>query len=154
MRPLQAYLVASLLASIFLTCHSFLSVPAFARNGKVFFSSMPSPRDLRSGPRPLHMEAPEEVNCDVLIVGGGPAGCTAALYTSRAALSTVVLDKTPAVGALAITSHIANYPGIDKSLSGAELLDLMRDQCIQYGTVYKRAQVFIVDTEGEQKVRF
>jgi len=84
-------------------------------------------------------------------VGGGPAGCTAALYTSRAALSTVVIDKNPAVGALAITSHIANYPGIDKTVSGAELLDMMRDQAVQYGTVYKRAQVFIVDTEGEQK---
>ena len=44
---------------------------------------------------------------DVVIIGGGPAGCTCALYTSRANLKTVILDKNPAVGALAITHKIA-----------------------------------------------
>ena len=55
----------------------------------------------------LHMDV---VECDVAIVGGGPAGCACALYTARADLKTVILDKNPSVGALAITSHIANYP--------------------------------------------
>jgi len=87
----------------------------------------------------------EEIECDVAIVGGGPAGCTCALYTSRADLSTVVVDKNPAVGALAITSHIANYPGVDRSMSGSELLEQMRAQCVQYGTRYERAQVFMID---------
>ena len=45
-----------------------------------------------------------EVECDVAIVGGGPAGCACALYTSRADLKTVIIDKNPAIGALAITS--------------------------------------------------
>jgi len=84
-------------------------------------------------------------------VGGGPAGCTCALYTSRANLKTVVLDKNPATGALAITSHIANYPGVDKAMAGDELLEKMRDQAIEYGTDYRRAQVFLVDVEGERK---
>ena len=53
---------------------------------------------------------PTTVDCDVVIVGGGPAGCSCALYTSRANLKTVLLDKNAAFGALAITSHIANYP--------------------------------------------
>ena len=87
----------------------------------------------------------ETIECDVAIVGGGPAGCTCALYTSRADLDTVILDKNPAVGALAITSHIANYPGVDRSMSGAELLEQMQKQCIQYGTRYERAQVFMID---------
>ena len=89
----------------------------------------------------------EQVECDVVIVGGGPAGCTCALYTSRADLKTVVLDKNPQVGALAITSHIANYPGVDRSMTGQELLDQMRQQAIEYGTDYRRAQVFMVDVE-------
>lgn len=93
-----------------------------------------------------------EVECDVVIVGGGPAGCTCALYTSRADHKTVLLDKNPTVGALAITSHIANYPGVDRTMSGQALLDMMREQAIAYGTDYRRAQVFMVDVEGEYKM--
>lgn len=89
----------------------------------------------------------EVIECDVAIVGGGPAGCTCALYTSRADLKTVILDKNPAVGALAITSHIANYPGVDKAMTGQELLDQMREQAVQYGTDYRRSQVFMIDCE-------
>ena len=89
----------------------------------------------------------EEIECDVAIVGGGPAGCTCALYTSRADLKTVILDKNPAVGALAITSHIANYPGVDRSMSGSELLEQMKTQAVQYGTRYERAQVFMIDVD-------
>jgi thioredoxin reductase (NADPH) len=91
----------------------------------------------------------EEIECDVAIVGGGPAGCTCALYTSRADLSTVILDKNPAVGALAITSHIANYPGVDRSMSGAQLLDQMKTQAIQYGTRVERAQVFMIEIKED-----
>lgn len=90
-------------------------------------------------------EAAQVITCDVAIVGGGPAGCTCALYTARANLHTVILDKNPAVGALAITSHIANYPGVDRSMSGAELLQQMRQQAIQYGTQYLVAQVFLIE---------
>ncbi|CAJ1954765.1 unnamed protein product [Cylindrotheca closterium] len=89
----------------------------------------------------------ETIECDVAIVGGGPAGCTCALYTSRASLKTVILDKNPAVGALAITSHIANYPGVDGSMTGQELLDQMRKQAEDYGTEYRRSQVFMIDCE-------
>ena len=87
----------------------------------------------------------------MVIVGGGPAGCTCALYTARADLKTVVLDKNPAVGALAITHQIANYPGVSSEMSGEALLDLMRDQAIAYGTTYCRSQVFGVDVSGEFK---
>ena len=89
----------------------------------------------------------EVIECDVAIIGGGPAGCACALYTSRAALKTVILDKNPGVGALAITSHIANYPGVDKAMTGIELLDNMRIQAIDYGTDYRRTQVFMIDIE-------
>ncbi|MEM9927908.1 MAG: FAD-dependent oxidoreductase [Cyanobacteria bacterium P01_D01_bin.50] len=88
---------------------------------------------------------------DVVIIGGGPAGCSCALYTSRANHKTVILDKNPAVGALAITHKIANYPGVSKDISGEELLNEMRDQAIFYGTTYQRAQVFNIDIDGALK---
>ena len=87
----------------------------------------------------------ETFEYDVAIIGGGPAGCTCALYTSRANLKTVILDKNPSVGALAITHQIANYPGVPVDISGEKLLELMRDQAVEYGTDYKRAQVFGID---------
>lgn len=100
------------------------------------------------------MEEMEEIECDVLIVGGGPAGMTCALYTSRADLKTVILDKNPAVGALAVTSHIANYPGVDKTMSGSDLLDQMRQQAVDCGTDYRRAQVFMIDVEDGDGTKY
>ncbi|UJB67732.1 FAD-dependent oxidoreductase [Acaryochloris sp. 'Moss Beach'] len=88
---------------------------------------------------------------DVVIIGGGPAGCTCALYTSRANFKTVILDKNPAVGALAITHKIANYPGVAGDVSGEELLAVMREQAIEFGTHYQQAQVFGLDISGAQK---
>ncbi len=96
----------------------------------------------------------ETIESDVVIVGGGPAGCTCALYASRADLKTVILDKNPSVGALAITHQIANYPGVSTEMSGEALLTLMRDQAVQYGTDYRRAQVFGVDVSGDWKTVF
>lgn len=93
----------------------------------------------------------ETFEFDVVIIGGGPAGCSCALYTSRANLSTVILDKNPTAGALAITHKIANYPGVPGEMSGEELLTIMRDQAMDFGTVYQRAQVFGVEVSGSQK---
>ena len=90
---------------------------------------------------------------DVVIIGGGPAGCSCALYTARSNLSTIILDKNPAVGALAITHKIANYPGVAGNYSGEELLKIMREQSISYGAKYKQAQVYgIRMTESEKFV--
>ena len=88
---------------------------------------------------------------DVVIIGGGPAGCTCALYTSRADLKTVILDKNPGIGALAITHKIANYPGVAGDVSGEDLLTVMREQAIAFGTHYQQAQVFNIDVNGPQK---
>lgn len=88
---------------------------------------------------------------DVVIIGGGPAGCSCAIYTSRADLKTVILDKNPAVGALAITHKIANYPGVSGDVSGDTLLEVMRDQAVQFGATYQKAQVFGIDVSGDYK---
>jgi len=102
--------------------------------------------------RCVQLKMMEEIECDVAIIGGGPAGCTCALYTSRANHKTVLIDKNPTTGALAITSTIANYPGVDTTMSGQDLLDRMRDQAVLYGTDYCRAQVFMVDFVDEYKM--
>lgn len=111
------------------------------RRCKVLQSAIRSQASIRM------MEEIEEIVCDVAIIGGGPAGCTCALYTARAEHKTVVIDKSPAIGALARTDVIANYPGVDSTMNGRVLLDMMREQAVQYGTDYRRAQVFEVDTD-------
>lgn len=78
---------------------------------------------------------------DVIIIGGGPSGSTAALYTSRASLSTLVLDMSINAGALGITSKIANYPGVLGEISGVNLLKLMRDQATDMGAEFRKEKV-------------
>jgi thioredoxin reductase (NADPH) len=89
---------------------------------------------------------------DVAIIGGGPAGATAALYAARANLKVVVLDKNPAAGALAVTSKIANYPGVPRVLSGPELLKIMREQAESFGAEFKIAQALSTDLHSNPKV--
>jgi thioredoxin reductase (NADPH) len=78
---------------------------------------------------------------DVIIIGGGPAGLTAAQYASRAKLKTVILDKSATAGALAYSSKIENYPGLTKPVAGKELLDMMKRQAVGFGARYIEAQV-------------
>lgn len=92
-----------------------------------------------------------EIIYDVIIIGGGPAGLSAAQYSARADLKTIVLDKSPTAGALAFTSKIENYPGLSKPMSGKELLDIFRKQAIDFGAEYVEEQVVGVRLEGEIK---
>jgi thioredoxin reductase (NADPH) len=91
---------------------------------------------------------------DVIIIGGGPGGLTAALYTSRAKLKTLVLDRSRTAGSLAYATLIENYPGMEKPLTGGELLDVMRAQATGFGAEYKEAQVIGVSLAGEVKEVF
>lgn len=88
---------------------------------------------------------------DVVIIGGGPAGLSAAQYASRAKLKTVVLDKSPDAGALAYAQIIENYPGLTSPMSGKELLDVFRKQAVGFGAEYVEAQVVSVKLDGEVK---
>ena len=88
---------------------------------------------------------------DVLIIGGGPAGATAAIYTARAGLKTGVLDKGLTTGALGVTSKIANFPGVVGDVSGAELLSVMRKQATDFGAEFINDKAVGTDLGSEIK---
>lgn len=89
---------------------------------------------------------------DVVVIGGGPAGLSAAQYAARSNLKTIVIDKSSTAGALAYTGRIENYPGLLEPVSGKELLDVFRKQAIAFGAEYVEKQVVGVKLEGELKV--
>jgi thioredoxin reductase (NADPH) len=91
---------------------------------------------------------------DVIIIGGGPAGASAAIYTARGNLKTLVIDKAPGTGALALTHKIANYPGVEGELSGKELLEKMRRQAESFGAEFIQTTITAVDVEDEVKSIF
>jgi len=88
---------------------------------------------------------------DVVIIGAGPAGASAAIYTSRAELRTLVIDKGLTAGALGITNKIANYPGLTEEISGEELLDRMRGQARSFGAEFISDKVIGADVLSETK---
>lgn len=71
---------------------------------------------------------------DVIIIGGGPAGLTAAIYTGRAKLKTLLLDKRPPGGQLNDTTEVENFPGFDEPILGPELMQRMVRQTERFGT--------------------
>lgn len=93
----------------------------------------------------------QETLYDVVIIGGGPAGVSAAIYTARAELSTLVVDKGIASGALGMSSRIANYPGREGEVKGLELMEGMRSQAQHFGAKFVLDRVQAVDLMGEQK---
>lgn len=98
--------------------------------------------------------ADQEEVYDVAIIGGGPAGATAAIYAARANLKTLVIDKGIANGALGITSKIANYPGVPGEISGEELLRRMRQQAESFGAVFVQDRIQATDLLSDPKVLF
>ena len=88
---------------------------------------------------------------DVIIIGGGPAGLSAAMYAARTQLKTVVLDKNPTAGALGTTNKIENYPGIKQKMKGSELLSLFRDQAQSFGAHIIQVQATGVNLGGDTK---
>ena len=89
--------------------------------------------------------SPSETVHDVLIIGGGPAGLSAAVYTSRGKLDTVVLDKNPATGALGYAPLIENYPGVPHRMSGLAMLEQFRIQAQSFGARIVRTRVIAAD---------
>jgi len=88
---------------------------------------------------------------DMIIIGGGPGGYTAALYAARAGLDVVLLEKLSAGGQMALTSQIDNYPGFPEGVDGFTLGMQMQEQAERFGAKSEYAEVESVKLDGEIK---
>lgn len=88
---------------------------------------------------------------DVIVIGGGPAGLTAAQYASRANLNILVLEKVQHTGALALSGQIENYPGFPEPISGKALLAIFHEQALKFGAKFQDDQVIGVNFAAEIK---
>lgn len=88
---------------------------------------------------------------DTVIIGGGPAGYSAALYCTRAGLSTVIVEKMTPGGQMATTTQIDNYPGFEEGIDGFELGDKMRKGAERFGAKTHYAEVTGVSLEENPK---
>lgn len=89
---------------------------------------------------------------DMIVVGGGPGGYTAALYAARAGLDTLVLEKLSAGGQMALTQEIDNYPGFEVGVDGFTLAEKMQQQAERFGAKSEYAQVERMDLTAVPKV--
>ncbi len=89
---------------------------------------------------------------DMIIIGGGPGGCTAALYAARAGLDVLLLEKLSAGGQLALTHQIDNYPGFVDGIDGFTLADNMLRQAERFGALTEYAQVNSMQLLTDPKV--
>ena len=88
---------------------------------------------------------------DVIIIGGGPAGLTAGLYTSRARLKSLLIEKAFPGGQVMTTEWVENYPGFEDGISGAELSRRMEKQAVKFGLEIVQASVNSISLDGNTK---
>ena len=89
---------------------------------------------------------------DVIIIGGGPAGLSAGLYTSRARLKTLLIEKAIVGGQITNAERVENYPGFPDGISGFDLGELMRRQAESFGLEIKYTEALGIELRGSEKV--
>lgn len=91
---------------------------------------------------------------DMIVVGGGPGGYTAALYAARSGLDVLVLEKLSAGGQMALTETIENYPGFAEGVGGFELAEIMQRQAERFGAKSEYAEVEKMELSASPKVLY
>lgn len=89
---------------------------------------------------------------DTIIIGGGPAGLSAAIYGARGRLKTAMFESLIVGGQINVTSEVENYPGFEEALAGIDLTDRMRKQAERFGAEVHYAEVTAVGLEGLCKI--
>src|SRR6185312_10109610 len=90
---------------------------------------------------------------DLIVVGSGPAGLTAALYAAREGIETLVIERAGVGGQAGVTERLDNFPGFPEGVSGAEFADRLRRQAERFGVEILSAQeVTAIDKDGEYRV--
>lgn len=94
----------------------------------------------------------QRVDCDLLILGGGPAGLSAGLYAGRSKLNTVIVEESICGGQAASTAHVANYPGTEGAVDGKDLANNMKEQAKNFGVrIDDLKEIFEVKIQGPIK---
>src|SRR3954465_2116107 len=88
---------------------------------------------------------------DVIIVGAGPAALTAAIYTTREDIDTLLFERGVPGGLAAVTDKIDNYPGFPDGIEGLKLADALQKQAERFGAVIELGEVLKINDEGEWK---
>jgi thioredoxin reductase (NADPH) len=98
------------------------------------------------------MKSGDPKTYEVIIIGGGPAGMTAGLYTTRSRLGTLLIETGLLGGQITTTELIENYPGFPEGINGSELSQLMEEQAKRFGLEIINQEVLEVRLEGDRKV--
>ncbi|MCM8776760.1 MAG: FAD-dependent oxidoreductase, partial [Candidatus Omnitrophica bacterium] len=88
----------------------------------------------------------------LIIIGGGPAGMTAGIYTLRAGIKTTIIEKSFPGGNMLLTEKIDNYPGFPEGVSGIELAEKMKQQYLKFGGEIVQGEVLDISLEGNRKI--
>jgi thioredoxin reductase (NADPH) len=94
---------------------------------------------------------PEKINqqYDVIIIGGGPAGLSAAIYSSRDRMETLLIERGMTGGLINEADHVDNYPGFPEGISGFDLTARMHEQALKYGLNELSAEVIAIEPKGK-----
>ena len=88
---------------------------------------------------------------DVIMIGAGPAALSAAIYTTREDISTLLFERGVPGGLAAVTDWVDNYPGFPDGLSGLDLADGLRKQAERFGAVIELGEVTVIEDHGDIK---
>jgi len=89
---------------------------------------------------------------DVAIIGGGPAGLSAAVYAARGGMKTVIFEKALVGGQITTTADVENYPGFEDNMSGFDIADKMRKQAEKFGTEIRQENIKSIQSENFGKI--